>query len=113
MPSTLLGHFQQFSSICAAVFKSKSSSAAIHLCTRPFSCKMASTSSSFLPSLTQSYLTRSKNQSNKNAASKLLLETISRKRSNLCVSVDVTKKQDLLDVVDAVAKDVCLIKVSN
>jgi len=64
-----------------------------------------------LPSLTQTYLTRSTNPANKNSASKSLLATISRKRSNLCVSVDVTNKQDLLDVVAAVGKDVCLIKV--
>lgn len=50
-------------------------------------------------------------QSHTNPAARVLLETAERKRSNLCVSVDVTKKADLLRVVDAVGPDVCLIKV--
>lgn len=36
-----------------------------------------------------------------------------RKQTNLCVSVDVTKKQDLLDVVKAVSDVVALVKVSK
>lgn len=48
----------------------------------------------------------------KNEAARALLETMERKQSNLCVSVDVTKKADLLAVVRAVAGFVCLVKVS-
>ena len=48
-----------------------------------------------------------------NPAAKKLLETMERKQSNLCVSVDVTKKDDLLQVVRTVAKDVCMVKVSR
>lgn len=46
-----------------------------------------------------------------NPAAKHLLEVIERKKCNLAVSVDVTKKQDLLSVVKAVADDVCMVKV--
>jgi orotidine-5'-phosphate decarboxylase len=46
----------------------------------------------------------------KNPAAKLLLETIHRKRSNLAVSVDVTKSSDFLAIIDAVGPLVCLIK---
>ncbi|PWY98737.1 putative orotidine 5`-phosphate decarboxylase [Testicularia cyperi] len=56
----------------------------------------------------KTYASRAVNQPN--AAAKALLECIERKQSNLCVSVDVTNKQDLLDVCDAVGPDVCLIK---
>ncbi|KXN86434.1 Orotidine 5'-phosphate decarboxylase [Leucoagaricus sp. SymC.cos] len=38
----------------------------------------------------------------KNPAAKLLLETIERKKSNLAVSVDVTKSEDFFAVIDAV-----------
>lgn len=48
-----------------------------------------------------------------NPAAKQLLETMERKKTNLCVSVDVTKKADLLRVVDGVGPDVCLVKVST
>ncbi|KAJ3566413.1 hypothetical protein NP233_g7022 [Leucocoprinus birnbaumii] len=37
-----------------------------------------------------------------NPAAKLLLETIERKKSNLAVSVDVTKSEDFLVIIDAV-----------
>jgi orotidine-5'-phosphate decarboxylase len=47
-----------------------------------------------------------------NPAAKLLLETMERKKTNLCVSVDVTKKADLLQVVESVGADVCMVKVS-
>ena len=46
-----------------------------------------------------------------NPAAKALLQTMERKKTNLCVSVDVTRKEDLLKVVDAVGPDVCLVKV--
>jgi len=45
-----------------------------------------------------------------NAAAKSLLETIVRKRSNLCVSVDVTAKADFLNIIDVVGPYVCLVK---
>ncbi|EPQ28664.1 uncharacterized protein PFL1_03967 [Pseudozyma flocculosa PF-1] len=56
----------------------------------------------------QTYASRAARQPN--AAARQLLECIERKQSNLCVSVDVTNKRDLLDVCDAVGPDVCLIK---
>jgi len=45
-----------------------------------------------------------------NPAAKGLLELMDRKRSNLCVSVDVTKKASLLRIVDASGPSVCLVK---
>ena len=48
-----------------------------------------------------------------NLAAKSLLECIERKKSNLCVSVDVTQKASVLRVVEAVAPYVCLIKVTR
>lgn len=45
-----------------------------------------------------------------NVAAKALLETAARKQTNLCVSVDVTRKADLLAVVEAVAPFVDLVK---
>ncbi|KAE8216217.1 hypothetical protein CF327_g552 [Tilletia walkeri] len=56
----------------------------------------------------QSYAARIANFTN--PAAKELLETIERKKTNLSISVDVTKKADLLAVVEAVAQDVCLVK---
>ncbi|PWN99129.1 OMPdecase-domain-containing protein [Tilletiopsis washingtonensis] len=44
------------------------------------------------------------------SAARALLATMVRKRSNLCVSVDVTRAADLLAVVAAVAPHVCLVK---
>ena len=45
-----------------------------------------------------------------NPTAKSLLATIARKQTNLCVSVDVTTKRELLEVVAAVAPFVCLVK---
>ncbi|KAF9008971.1 Orotidine 5'-phosphate decarboxylase, partial [Cyathus striatus] len=45
-----------------------------------------------------------------NPAAKALLDTIERKKSNLAVSVDVTKSADFLTVIDAVGPYVCLVK---
>jgi len=45
-----------------------------------------------------------------NAAAKQLLETMERKKSNLCVSVDVTKSSDFISVIDTVGPYVALIK---
>ena len=45
-----------------------------------------------------------------NVAAKALLQTMERKKSNLCVSVDVSKKDNFLKVIDAVGPYACLIK---
>lgn len=42
-----------------------------------------------------------------------LLQIMDRKRTNLAVSVDVTKKADLLRIVEAVADLVCIVKVRS
>lgn len=47
-----------------------------------------------------------------NPAAKLLLETMERKKSNLSVSVDVTKSKDFLSIIDVVGPFICLIKAS-
>jgi len=64
------------------------------------------TSSNFVQ---QTYAQRAENFSN--AAAKQLLETMERKKSNLCVSVDVTKSSDFISVIDTVGPYVALIKV--
>lgn len=46
-----------------------------------------------------------------NPAAKDLLNVMERKKSNLCVSVDVTSKESLLKIIDTVGPYVCLIKV--
>ena len=46
----------------------------------------------------------------KNPAARLLLETMERKKSNLAVSVDLTRTADFLSVIDTVGPYVCLIK---
>ncbi|KAI9001083.1 Orotidine 5'-phosphate decarboxylase [Trametes punicea] len=56
----------------------------------------------------QTYAQRATRHSN--PAAKALLETIERKRSNLCVSVDVTKKADFLRIIDIVGPYICLVK---
>jgi orotidine-5'-phosphate decarboxylase len=48
-----------------------------------------------------------------NAAARTLLEIMDRKKTNLCVSVDVTKSADVLEVVRRVAPSVCMVKVSD
>jgi orotidine-5'-phosphate decarboxylase len=45
-----------------------------------------------------------------NPAARALLELMDRKKSNLCVSVDVTTKREFLDIIDAVGPSVCMIK---
>lgn len=47
----------------------------------------------------------------KNPTAKLLLEIMDRKQSNLCLSIDVTKKEQLLNIVDAVGPYLCVVKV--
>lgn len=58
--------------------------------------------------LTTSYGARAGRHSN--AAAKLLLETMERKKSNLAVSVDLTKTHDFLRVIDTVGPYACMIK---
>jgi orotidine-5'-phosphate decarboxylase len=48
-----------------------------------------------------------------NPTAKSILETMERKKSNLAVSVDVTRTNDLLAIIDVVSPYVCLIKVRN
>lgn len=50
-------------------------------------------------------------RAHKNPAAKKLLETMERKESNLCLSIDVTIKADLLRIVNAVGPQLCLLKV--
>jgi orotidine-5'-phosphate decarboxylase len=57
---------------------------------------------------TKSYADRAVSFSNPTA--KAILETMERKKSNLAVSVDVTKPADLLAIIEAVAPYVCMIK---
>ncbi|WFD41620.1 orotidine-5'-phosphate decarboxylase [Malassezia psittaci] len=45
-----------------------------------------------------------------NACAKELLSAIAEKQSNLCVSIDVTRKNDLLDIADTVGPYVSLVK---
>lgn len=56
----------------------------------------------------QSYAQRAQNISNPSA--KRLLEIMEQKKSNLCVSVDVTKKAHFLEIIDVVGPYVSLIK---
>ncbi|GBE79669.1 Orotidine 5'-phosphate decarboxylase [Sparassis crispa] len=60
------------------------------------------------PAHLQSYAKRAERHSN--PAAKELLETIERKRSNLCVSIDVTKQADFLRIIDIVGPYICLVK---
>lgn len=46
-----------------------------------------------------------------NPTARRLLEIMDRKKTNLCVSVDVTKSADVLEVVRRVAPAVCMVKV--
>lgn len=45
-----------------------------------------------------------------NVTARAILETMERKQSNLCVSVDVTRAADLLAIVRGVAPYVCMVK---
>jgi orotidine-5'-phosphate decarboxylase len=46
-----------------------------------------------------------------NPAARRLLETMERKKTNLCVSVDVTKAAEVLQVVRLVGASCCMVKV--
>jgi hypothetical protein len=58
----------------------------------------------------RSYAERAKSLTN--PAAKLLLETMERKKTNLCVSVDTVKSADFLAIVDAVGPYTCLVKAN-
>jgi Orotidine 5'-phosphate decarboxylase / HUMPS family len=66
------------------------------------------TGNSKMSSHRKSYGQRAADHSN--PAAQLLLHTIERKKSNLAVSVDLTKSSDFLKVINAVGPYVCLIK---
>jgi len=48
-----------------------------------------------------------------NPLTKRILEIIEKKKSNLCVSVDLIKKQEFLELIDKVGPYVCCIKVNS
>ncbi|KAF6762317.1 humps family-domain-containing protein [Ephemerocybe angulata] len=56
----------------------------------------------------QSYGERAKRHSN--PAAKQLLETMERKKTNLCVSVDTVMASDFLAIIDAIGPYTCLVK---
>lgn len=43
---------------------------------------------------------------------KRLLELMDRKKTNLCVSVDVTTTAEVLEIVKAAGQSICMVKVS-
>jgi orotidine-5'-phosphate decarboxylase len=57
-----------------------------------------------------SYLEKSKLQ--KNETCKAFLELVEAKKTNLCISVDVNKKEEFLNIIDTVGPYVCLVKVN-
>ncbi|ELU45596.1 orotidine 5'-phosphate decarboxylase [Rhizoctonia solani AG-1 IA] len=63
-----------------------------------------------MPYHLNTYEERVQNFSNPTARS--LLEIMSRKKTNLCISVDVTTKASLLRIVDAAGPSVCVVKAS-
>jgi hypothetical protein len=71
-----------------------------------FDFRVATAMASYL----NTYADRAKKHTN--PAARHLLETIERKRSNLCVSVDVTSSKDFLSIIDVVGPYVSLIKAS-
>lgn len=48
-----------------------------------------------------------------NPTARRMLEIMARKKTNLCVSVDVTTKASLLRIVDAAGPSVCVVKVRS
>ncbi|KAF8272564.1 humps family-domain-containing protein [Lactarius quietus] len=61
-----------------------------------------------MPAYRGTYAERAKHHAN--PAAKSLLETVERKQSNLCVSVDVTSSNEFLSIIDTVGPYVSLIK---
>lgn len=64
-----------------------------------------------LPPTRKAYAERAKDHPNPTA--RRLLELMDRKKTNLCVSVDVTTCAEALEVVRRVAPAVCMVKVSG
>lgn len=60
------------------------------------------------PTTVKTYLERA--AAHPNAAARKLLEIMDRKKTNLCVSVDVTTSAEVLEVVRNVAPAVCMVK---
>ena len=46
-----------------------------------------------------------------NPTAKRLLEIMERKKTNLCVSIDVTTTKEVLEIVRRVGSSICMIKV--
>lgn len=61
------------------------------------------------PTTLKSYGSRAEKHTNPTA--KRLLEIMERKKTNLCVSVDVTTAAEALEVVRRVGHSVCMVKV--
>ncbi|KAL1412613.1 orotidine 5'-phosphate decarboxylase [Vanrija albida] len=60
------------------------------------------------PVTTKTYASRA--AAHPNPTARRLLETMERKKTNLCVSVDVTTSAEILDIVRQVAPFVCMVK---
>ncbi|KAI8458840.1 humps family-domain-containing protein [Phakopsora pachyrhizi] len=56
----------------------------------------------------QSYLDRSKKHPNE--LTRKILNLIEKKKSNLCISIDVTEKKKLIEIIEIVGQHVCMIK---
>jgi hypothetical protein len=63
------------------------------------------------PATHKTYGSRAELHSNPTA--KRLLEIMQRKKSNLCVSVDVTTTAEVLEIVRRVGPSVCMVKVGR
>lgn len=61
------------------------------------------------PTTLQTYGSRA--ERHRNPTAKRLLELMERKKTNLCVSVDVTTCEEALEVVRRVGQSVCMVKV--
>ena len=62
-----------------------------------------------IPTMTATYEQLA--SSTQNPLAKRLLSIILEKKTNLCVSVDVTSPEELVSIVKKVGKHVCIIKV--
>ena len=57
----------------------------------------------------RTYAERAK--THKHPLAKQFLQLVERKRSNLCLSIDVTRSEDMLRIVRAAGPYVCMVKV--
>jgi len=60
--------------------------------------------------LTKSYSERAK--VNNNACAKKLLELMDKKKTNLSVAIDITKKADIIRIADLLGPYICVLKVN-